>query len=801
MLDASRAPQLLAGLVLFADHADANLRYVLPPAPTLVADPTPRIALLHFRGGSGGAGRGPGASAPTAEAAGALLQLEASLAPRPEALAAAEAALIAAGVSAPRLVPPDWRAGRLRLEGWLAEAPSTLAAPLSPLAPRSLYVGEPSRLGHPMAVIAARLDPAGAALADAALRGNALPTALIFELEMLALAGPLAVSVEADLAALHERLTAEGALTTPYGRARLAKTWESAARDNLVRVRLHDETSDVEAQRAEAMRRVGEDLVARLFSPVPPAEAPPLLDNGSVAPIELSFRLTARRESLQTTQRWDFRERSVVSVHHHAAASLVDLLGTTPAAAVIRFAELEAPVQRLRVAVEPELGAIGLVAVEVDLAVVGDAGFDAGTGEVAGEVAGGSAGAGAGAEAGTSATSGSSPAAAGAPQLFETLLLDDATPQRDLLLRPERAAQPLAWRARSRFDPDATAAADRVSAWQPLDPAAQGLLVVVSPRRLFAPRRFEAIAGRIEFDWLDHAALQVEAPGERARTLVLRADAPQAAAFLPGAGEAPIAVSIQWRGRDGEPSWREPARTRVASGQAGLSGRPSAPGPSDTSSVADAPAAAGPGDAADGLLVVDSPFAPSLSLWLLPLPLAGVASISVELEGEDPALSQRKLVTWDDGARDPRRVALRRLDPSHGYRHRLHLVHDDGRVETRAWQRSDATTLVLGLEGPARVSRTEVQLLGGGPAGRGSLAVELLLQSGDETSRALLEGEADHATLLLATALQAPRPLLRAREFLADGQVQETRWDDPPELVVLPALQQPVATPVVPADR
>ena len=159
------------------------------------------------------------------------------------------------------LARPDWRSGTVRLAGWLQA---------QVLAPTELVVSPPSLVGDPVAVIAARLDAAGAALADAAIRGNALPTVVIFDLETLGLGGALGVEAEADLTALHDRLSAEGALTTPYGRARIAKTWEEAARDNVIRIRVVDESGDTEGRRAEAMRRVGDDLLARMFSPFRP---------------------------------------------------------------------------------------------------------------------------------------------------------------------------------------------------------------------------------------------------------------------------------------------------------------------------------------------------------------------------------------------------------------------------------------------------------------------------------------------------------------------------------------------------
>ncbi len=486
MLDAGRAPQRIEGLTLFFDHADEQRRYVLADTPRVVANPDPQLSLVLFRG----------------DQSGGLLQLESTLAPTEAQLAAVTRALTENGRT-PTLARPDWRSGAVQLAGWLQ---------VEELQPKLLVVGAPSLVGDPVSVIAARLDAAGAALADAALKGNALPTVVIYELETLGLSGPLSISAEADLHAIHDRLTAEGALTTPYGRARIAKTWESAARDNLIRIRVVDETGDVESQRAEAMRRVGEDLLARMFSPFPPPERPRQLDDGTVAPIELSFRLTVRREELATSSSWDFRERRAVTIKHYAAASLVDLLGNRDPADHIRFADLDEIQREMVIRAEPELTRLGLAAVEVDLR------------------------------------------RSGSDSVQQTVVLTDAQPE--VRLRSDAEAGTQEYRVRARFDPSLTSAKDRETDWQQCESG----LIAVSARRLFPPRIFTVIAGRAELDWLDHVEVRVEAPEEPPRTLVLSASVPSAEAYFPAAGDRALEVTTEWRGRRDEPTRVEAPR-------------------------------------------------------------------------------------------------------------------------------------------------------------------------------------------------------------------------------------------------
>jgi hypothetical protein len=680
MLDAGRPPDRIAGLTLFHDHSDDRRRYVLAETPALVADPDPRLSLLLFRG----------------EQSGGLLQFESHLAPTAVQLVTIEQTLSQRGRS-PILARPDWRAGTVRVAGWLQT---------EELAPAMLAIGAPSLVGDPRAIIAARLDASGAALADAALRGNALPTVVIFELETLGLAGPLGVEVEADLQALHDRLTAEGALTTPYGRARIAKTWESAARDNVIRVRVVDESGDVQSRRAEAMRQVGEDLIARMFSPFPPSERPAQLDNGTVAPLELSFRLTMRREELETTSRWDYRERRAVAIRHYAAASLIDLLGGRDPSDFIAFADVSDRRRQIVVRTEPELSQLGLAAIEVDL---GDSAMGV---------------------------------------VENTVVLTDASPE--VRLGTTDPDTTLRFRLRTRFDPDLTSAPDRESDWR----EATGGLVAVSPRRTFPPRRFTVLAGRVEFDWLDHVEVLVSAPGEATKSLVLTADAQIADAFFPAAGSQVLTVTAHWRGVSNEPARSDPPR-----------------------------------EVEGDLLVLDSPFADSINVLVAPLPRSGVMTTVVELEIRHEDFSCRKTVSWDAPDRTPRRVGLRRLAGSpRRYVYRTHLIHDDGTVEQKPWAESELPALIVGADRAVDVRTVDVVLLGGGPAARGSLAVELVLEGDGDRAIEILEGDRDSATLVVAVAAEAAPPVLIVREFLSTGQVHESRWDDPGALTVLPPV-------------
>lgn len=699
MLDAGTAPLHIGGVTVFADHADPELRYVIADAPRVRADPEPRLSLLLFRG----AGEG------------ALLQLDTELGPTAAQLQEVTRALTATG-RPPRLARPDWRSGTVSLAGWLQ------AEELRPL---TLSLGPPSLVGDPSSTLAARLDRNAAALAERALRGgDALPTVVIYTLEFLGLAGPLGVEAEADLQAIHDRLTLEGAINTPYGRARLAKTWEQFAKENLIRLRVVDESGDVESRRAEALARVGSELVATLLSPCPPAEAPPRLDDQPVAQVELSFRLTMRREALATTARWSFLERSARRITHHAAASLVGLLGERPIESHVRYADLAPPSRELVVRAEPELPALGIAALEVEL------------------------------QLGAAGDEGS---AASVVELAATL-----TPAQEELRIPvaRDPTEPLRYRVQARFDPTVTRAPARRTEWM----QALGSAVVISARRLFPPRSLTVVAGHLPLDWLDHIEVVVQPPAveEPARSLVLSSTARSAQADFAAAGDGPLTITAHYRGREGEPSVSDPPRTL---------------------------------DAGEDLVVLDGPFGPSVDVLLVPVPLSGVVSIVTELELAHDGFRHAKSVAWDLPDRTPRRVGLRRLrDTPSTYRHRTTRVHDDGRVEVIDWAESDRRTLVVGAEGPVRVDRTEVVALGGGPAGRGSVAIELVLTAGDASTQVLLEGSRDTAELVLVSPASSPAPTLLVREILADGRTREESFPAPPAFVVL-TPPSPVAPP------
>ena len=674
MLDIAHAPEYRSGLIVFFDHADPNLRYVVPEAPRIAEHPEPQLSLVLFRGDGDGT-----------RLNGGLLQLESTLASPKDQIDRLRNDLAASG-RVPTLVSPDWRAGSVEVAGWLQD---------ETLKPVSLALGLPSIVGDPVVVLAARLDQQGAALAASSLRGGALPVVLLWKLETLGLGGPLGIEVEADLQAMHQRLTAEGALTTPIGRARISKTWETFVKEQLIRTHVVDESGESVENRAEAMRRVGEDLLALMFSPFPPPEAPPLLNNDTVAAIELSFRLTHRREELAQTRRWSFRERSAVVVTHYAAATLTGLLqGRSPEPFIVT-ADLGTTRRDIVIRIEPELEALDLSALEVDV--------DWPTSHA----------------------------------LNRTLVLTSAQPEQRFTI-DRGLDEPIRYRVRARFDAAKTSASDRETDWM----EAPGNLIVVSGRRLFPSRVLTLAIGRGEMDWMDRVQVEVAAPLEPPRSIVLTKAHQTAVMHCPGAGSGPLQFSVRWIGQTGEP-----ARTI----------------PSFENS--------------NDVVILDSPFDDSIDIVAVPLPLQDVLAITEDVRTMDSGFVDHKQVSWDGDDRTLRQGGLRRLPgSSRTYQYQVTLVRDDGSIEQQPWAETTQPTIVIGATKPVQVIRTEVVVLGGGPVGRGSLAIELALSAGEDRVRQVLEGEADDARLVLVADENAPPAQLTAREFLPSGRVVETQW-------------------------
>jgi hypothetical protein len=244
----------------------------------------------------------------------------------------------------------------------------------------------------------------------------------------------------------------------------------------------------------------------------------------------------------------------------------------------------------------------------------------------------------------------------------------------------------------------------------------------------------------------------VQGPGEPARSLILSSEARSADAFFPAAGGRTLSVVAHWRGLAEEPTLTDPPR-----------------------------------EVTDDILILDSPFGDSINVLVVPLPLQGVATVVVELRCPLGDVMRTRTVSWDAPDRTPRYVALRRLAGSpRRYAHRIQLIREDGTVDHKTWVETETPTLIVPSSEGFDVRTAEVVVLGGGPAGRGSFAIELAFESGTERTTDLLERDRDTATLVLVLPAHGPPPVLTLREHMNSGDVREERWENPATLTVVP---------------
>jgi hypothetical protein len=188
----------------------------------------------------------------------------------------------------------------------------------------------------------------------------------------------------------------------------------------------------------------------------------------------------------------------------------------------------------------------------------------------------------------------------------------------------------------------------------------------------------------------------------------------------------------------------------------------------------------------EDVLILDSPFDSSIQITAVPLAPAEALSLSLELRYRHEGFSQERLMEWDSSDAEPRETALRR--PRGGprqYEFRQTVLSLDGVLAQGDWELSESSVVVVGAHGLVEVYRSEFVALGGGPAGRGSLGIEFVLESGERRTSVFLEGPDDMAELRLIVPEGDPPPHALAREFRASGEIVETDWPEHEHVYVL----------------
>jgi len=272
----------------------------------------------------------------------------------------------------------------------------------------------------------------------------------------------------------------------------------------------------------------------------------------------------------------------------------------------------------------------------------------------------------------------------GAAALATGEALVDATTGQATLSAGLSAATPYRWQGHATYLASADAPPARTSSWL----AGAGEHLYFEAGTLFPTVAVSFAAGRVDFSWIARAEVRV-VRGTATQTAVLDATT-SAATFRFDAGDAAMTLAATFHGQDGEPTWTTAA--------APVTGE---------------------------VVMVDAPFADSLSVVVLAVPTATTVSITVDLARDEPVTGfhHERSVTFSAPDWSLQRAALRRLDgTSAAFSYVVTLVDDRG-VTTLDAVTSSAPAIVVG-DATREPRRVELVLVRGAPATTGDLSVE-----------------------------------------------------------------------------
>jgi hypothetical protein len=265
-------------------------------------------------------------------------------------------------------------------------------------------------------------------------------------------------------------------------------------------------------------------------------------------------------------------------------------------------------------------------------------------------------------------------------------LLDPVT-GRATLSAGVSSATPYRWRGHATYLASADASPERTSDW--LDGV--GRHQYFEPATLFPARTVSLVAGHVDFSWIARVEVRL-VRGADSRTAVL-AGPGAATTFRFDASPATMTLAATFHGVDGEPTWTTTA----------------------------APVA---GD----VVMVDAPFADSLSIVVIPVPTANTTSILVDIvhEEADTGFRHERSMTFDAPDWALQRAALQRIDATNGNFTYTTTVIDDRGITTTGPVTASSPAITVG--DAAREPRlVDLILVRGGPAATGDLAVEAMV--------------------------------------------------------------------------
>jgi hypothetical protein len=341
------------------------------------------------------------------------------------------------------------------------------------------------------------------------------------------------------------------------------------------------------------------------------------------------------------------------------------------------------------------------------------------------------------AEWGVAATA---PDGASALAVDEALL--DATTGQATLSAGVSGATGYRWRGHATYLASTDAVPERTSEW--LDGTGQHQYF--DSAMLFPTRSVSIVAGRIDFDWIARAEVRLVCGGQT-RTAVLDART-AATTFRLDAGVGPTTLAATFRGIDGEPTWATP-----------------------------------PAPVGEDVVMVDAPFADSLSIVVVPVPTATTTSLTVDLVRDEAATGFRheRLVSFTGPDWSIQRVALRRLDGSSAAYSYTTTIVDDRGATTQDPVTTSAPAIAVGDAG-REPRRVELLLVRGAPATTGDLAVEATVTPVDASGKPVgasathvFQGPETQAEVWTTAPPQAaPRFAYHVQRLTAVGRTETT---------------------------
>jgi hypothetical protein len=331
MLDLSRPLGQVDGLVLYADHQDRTLVYYLPDEVDLrqLLPDTPDLGLQIFFPDDAVVGD----AADLSKATGAILSLGVGCTLSPSRRELVRSTLADQLGTEVRLSAPPWEDGsvQLLLLDSQSGGPAAPGRQDDPLVLGVVGSRKPSLSdGQLTCLFHARLDHRGAALAAAALQGQAGTLGgVLYELSFAALRPTVDLRMSADLNRCAEYFTSGVGVQVYYVSADVQATFAKMREKGDIKVDLVSQASDPESERLvnECVKDFYDVLMRELFRPtVSPAEAVGAggLGGGgassSTSIVRLSFAYT--RVDHERRVEVDYRKRSATRRLHNPQAHL-----------------------------------------------------------------------------------------------------------------------------------------------------------------------------------------------------------------------------------------------------------------------------------------------------------------------------------------------------------------------------------------------------------------------------------------------------------------------------------------------